>query len=194
VDFAKNIDGRAAGWTLPLPPLTAESSPEPYFLSTAATEGDSASGSAADAADAAPLGIDEEGARHEAAFKLSANRAGVCRFALRGAGQRGARRMQAPLADPYATPNEALTAEMDLVLRAVADLLVNGDGSGKDAAAVQAAEDLKKHVGGNSNAAAPALRACIAYLRDRVGCPRDMSFPAARQFRAHLNWAYAVLG
>ena len=30
--------------------------------------------------------------------------------------------------------------------------------------------------------------ASAAYLRDRVGVPRDMPLPAARQFRAHLNW------
>ena len=81
---------------------------------------------------------------------------------------------------------------MDLVLRAVADLLVRGDGSGDvktDPAAAAASEDLAQ-LRGSTGA---ALRACIAYLRDRVGCPRDMSFPAARQFRAHLNWAYAAL-
>lgn len=29
----------------------------------------------------------------------------------------------------------------------------------------------------------------LAYLRDRVCVPRDLKLPAARQFRAHLNWA-----
>jgi hypothetical protein len=31
------------------------------------------------------------------------------------------------------------------------------------------------------------------YLRDRVGVPRDMRFPAARQLRAHLNWLIDTL-
>ena len=30
--------------------------------------------------------------------------------------------------------------------------------------------------------------ASAEYLRDRVGVPRDLPFPAARQLRAHLNW------
>ena len=33
------------------------------------------------------------------------------------------------------------------------------------------------------------LDSCLAYLRDRVGVPRDMGPAAARSLRAHLNWA-----
>lgn len=26
------------------------------------------------------------------------------------------------------------------------------------------------------------------YMRDRIGVPRDLPYPAARQLRAHMNW------
>jgi glutathione S-transferase len=36
------------------------------------------------------------------------------------------------------------------------------------------------------------LDACLAYVRDRVGVPRDMGEPAAMWLRATLNWAIDV--
>ena len=33
------------------------------------------------------------------------------------------------------------------------------------------------------------VRRCLAYLRDRIGVPRDMGQAAALSLRAHLNWA-----
>ncbi len=41
---------------------------------------------------------------------------------------------------------------------------------------------------GHGTADGPAASAAAAYMRDRVGVPRDLPLPAARQFRAHLNW------
>lgn len=38
-----------------------------------------------------------------------------------------------------------------------------------------------------------AVVASAEYLRDRVGVPRDMKLPAARQLRAHLNWMIDTL-
>jgi len=39
----------------------------------------------------------------------------------------------------------------------------------------------------------PAAAASLRWTRDRISVPRDMSFPAARQLRAHLNWAADIL-
>ena len=51
-----------------------------------------------------------------------------------------------------------------------------------------AASDLS-----DGGGASGSLASCLAYLRDRVGVPRDMGQAAAMQFRAHLNWAIELL-
>ncbi len=37
------------------------------------------------------------------------------------------------------------------------------------------------------------VMASLAYLRDRVGVPRDLPLASGRQLRAHLNWAIRAL-
>jgi hypothetical protein len=34
----------------------------------------------------------------------------------------------------------------------------------------------------------------LQYLRDRIGVPRDLPYPAARQLRAHINWYVSEAG
>ena len=50
---------------------------------------------------------------------------------------------------------------------------------------LQPAVDSSSH---QTSADGPATVLAAAYMRDRVGVPRDLPLPAARQFRAHLNW------
>lgn len=38
-----------------------------------------------------------------------------------------------------------------------------------------------------------AAGSCLRYTRDRICVPRDMSYPAARQLRAHINWVADLL-
>lgn len=152
------IDGTDGSWSLPLDPITKQSL-EP--LST----GDS------------PVHD-----RFMAASRLINNHKPVVGFALRGVGQPGQPQVSAPLADPYAKPNMDHEAEVDAALRYVAHLLLTGkvaDGSHEGSGVMNS---------GPSASPVSAVAPSLAYLRDRIGVPRDMTYPAARQFRAHLNW------
>ena len=153
--MAARIDGRDGSWKLPLPPLSM-SDLEPY---------------------GPHINPGDESACHEAAFKLIRNHENVMKFALRGAGQVGAKRFDAPLADPYAIPALEYQEDMDTLLKYVSHALLNGY-----------INVPKLETSGKDSATSAALIKSLHYFRDRVGVPRDMTYPAARQLRAHLNW------
>lgn len=159
-------------------------------------------------------GAGDVAARHEAARALVENAAAVTRFAARGAAVSGRPSYTAELADPCAEPNEAFVAPVDLALRHVTAALLDG----ADDAAVAARSDLAGRCDGaladgwepyvaddgrtyywndetSEDVWTPPTRqldACLAYLRDRVGVPRDMSAAAAMSLRVHLNWAISI--
>ena len=79
-----------------------------------------------------------------------------------------------------------LRASVDVLFRAVGAVLLHGDESGRCAKAMRMGEAVRLKV---PLTAVAQCKECLAYARDRLSVPRDMSFPAARLLRAHLNWA-----
>ena len=122
--------------------------------------------------------LDTHDAAIEAAWNLLCNKEAVKKFALRGDGQPGRKQFSAPLADPYATSNMNLDDQMDAILRIVISAMMTNN-----------TNDMKFDVIPEDGVTKAALERCIDYLRDRIGVPRDMTYQAARQLRAHLNWA-----
>ena len=104
--------------------------------------------------------------------------------------------MRAPLADPHAAPDEALVPAVDALLRIVVRALLasEAEAAGEEAAAAEVEAALGATAASISAAgASDKCVASLAYLRDRIGVPRDMSFPAARQLRTRINWAISGL-
>uniref|UniRef100_A0A7S4DCY0 GST C-terminal domain-containing protein n=1 Tax=Heterosigma akashiwo TaxID=2829 RepID=A0A7S4DCY0_HETAK len=164
----RTVEGLDGSWALPLAPLGP--------------------GSFEPTTNPAELEMGDEAARHHAAFQLASNAEAVVRFACRGAGglPLGAKGFQAPLADPYCEPNLGYQPDVDALLRHVAYALLEGTSATENAAAADIASSC-------ADDDAKAVAACAAYLRDRVGVPRDLPLPAARQLRAHLHWAAGLL-
>ena len=158
-DFKRAIDGLdGTSWHLPLPPLAETVEPVTGLLAE-----------------------EPERDRLEAAEKLLGNHEAVVRFAARGCGTPGPRPVAAPLADPTATPGTAHLPAVDLALRFVVLCLLAGEGEG-----VGPGFGLEFEPDGSG--AGSDVVASAAYLRDRIGVPRDLKLPAARQLRAHLNY------
>ena len=167
--YAAALDGGDAAWRLPLPPLAASDAPS----------------------DALQPGWEafEADAATEAAYHVIDNLDAVAAFAARAKGRAGGwargRPDRARLADPLATPAEGAVrdAVQDALLVVAQVLLADCDVAAADVAALAAR-------GAGDRA---AVRECLAYLRERVGVPRDMSYPAARCLRATLNWVSDAL-
>jgi len=128
--------------------------------------------------------------RRQAAALLARNTDAIARFAARGCRKPTKRerdRNTAPLADADVVdvPEAALPA-IDALLRLVAARLL------ADEDTARASVDAAAAVAARSVPVAPA-HAAMAYLRDRVGVPRDADHPVAHELRCGLNWMCKVL-
>lgn len=106
------------------------------------------------------------GVKEEAAQALISNHEAIVGFAMRSLGKK-----------PSEASNEA--EHVSAGFRIVAHALLKG---------VENAPPLPAGIDAKTVAVA------AAYLRDRIGVPRDLRYPAARQLRAHLQWLVRSLG
>jgi glutathione S-transferase len=131
---------------------------------------------------------DENAAKREAAERLSFNHKNIVLFAARGAGSKGMPPFSAPLADPNATPNESVYQSVDTFLRLIAVALLDGH----ESVASDMAEVAREITLIGEEHTQNVVKS-LSYLRDRIGVPRDMKLPAARQLRAHINFAISYM-
>jgi len=165
INGERTLDGMQGSWELPLQPHNGGVEPDWTFFTT-----------------------DSARAKREAVERLSANHVNVVTFASRGAGKKGIPSVSASLSDPKAVPEQSVLTSVDAVLRCVAAAMLTEDPTAMDGHMKSLALLFSSFEGHGDN-----VIKCISYLRDRVGVPRDMKLPAARQFRAHLNWAASHL-
>merc|ERR1719491_159352 len=203
--FSKSITGMdGTSWVLPLPfdddvqPLYRGPPLPLAVLESAGITPDADGSGMYEQAD--PI-VMERACRQMAGWKLSGNGEKVATFAARG-GSKGANNPRKPfgaeLADPYAAADKSIVPYVDAALRVVAEGLLD------DGTFAVESEDGDEHMA-FLNTLEPKLQAAVpkeatddvlaslAYVRDRVGVPRDLPLAAGRQLRAHLKWAIRAL-
>jgi len=130
----------------------------------------------------------EKACRYMAAWKLAGNGKAISRFAARG-GPKGSsnprKTFGAPLADPYAEADKDVQPHVDATLRIICSAMLRVDDDDDDDAVIITAVVPKEHVKG--------VQSSLAYLRDRIGVPRDLPLASARYLRAYLNWGIDAL-
>jgi glutathione S-transferase len=167
INGERTLDGTRGSWKLPLQPHNGGAEPDWDW-------------------------VDEAEAKREAVERVTSNFDAIVRFASRGAGRRGMPSVSAPLADPNAIPNEAVQGAVGVILRLVcaAILETTTNNNDRETTMKSIASSIKEDGGSET---VQAVIDSLSYLRERVGVPRDMRLPAARQLRAHLNWAIGHL-
>ena len=167
INGERTLDGERGSWELPLQPHNGGVEPDWAWAGDDAT------------------------ARREAVERVSANRDAVVRFAARGAGRGGIPPFSAPLADPNAVPGEAVQASVNAALRVVCAALLEGSPDKYEAEMAEIGETL---VGDGGSGFASSVVDSLAYLRDRVGVPRDMKLPAGKfQCMTEPSKSHAIL-
>jgi len=194
--YSKMITGQDGSWSLPLPhddPLQPLYRGPPLPLCVL------------EAADIRP---DNDGTyensnpdlmaktcRHMAGWKVAGNGDNISQFAARG-GSKGAQNLRKPfgaeLADPYANSDENAKPYVDNALRVVCQGLLGESDNQIDHMAYLDTLEKQLHDAVPSKRTKDVMNS-LAYLRDRVGVPRDLPLASGRTLRAHLNWAIDTL-
>jgi len=190
VKFSRSIQGRDGSWSLPLPhddPL------QPLYrgppLPLAVLESMGLEPSTDGTYESCDKDLMAKACRHMAGWKLAGNGSKVAGFAARG-GPMGAgnprKTFGAELADPYAAADGNVEPYVDVALRIVCMALLADSATPDDSLATC----LKASIPEDQTT---GVISSLAYVRDRVGVPRDLPLAAGRQLRAYLNWAIDVL-
>lgn len=127
----------------------------------------------------------------QASWSLLKNCDAVVRYCCRAAGgQQGlwakGRPDRSRLADPQAAILEPLLLPLELVICTVAEEIFAE--SGAEQVRLRIRETVKAMPGLEQQ-----LSVCVAYLRDRIGVPRDLPLPSAKVLRSYLAETYRAL-